>query len=107
MMPRISSPEKARSVVVRTLPCAARLSANAVIRHLAVFNRDIGACDLSHSKIADRLRCRLDGVACRRFPGLAADANDLRDAVDAVGHLVSSFWRLCGRGDHYHTSSVL
>jgi hypothetical protein len=30
MTPRISSPEKARRVVVRTLPCDARTSANAV-----------------------------------------------------------------------------
>jgi len=42
------------------------------------------------SAMRNRSRCGLDGVAGRRLPGLAAHANDLGDAIDALAHLAGS-----------------
>src|SRR3954454_13483475 len=59
---------------------------DAVLRDLAVGDRDVEAGRFRNPQVADRLRRRLDGVPGRCLPRLAARPDDLSDAIDAVTH---------------------
>src|SRR5207244_4081773 len=51
-----------------------------------VLNRDIEARGFCDSKVTDCRGGRLDGILCRRLPGVRARSDDLGDAVDAFAH---------------------
>src|SRR5262249_51453009 len=59
---------------------------NSGVDELPVLDRHVLAQALGHAQVSDALRRRLDGVARGRCPRLAADADDLGDAIHAICH---------------------
>lgn len=60
--------------------------ANAVVDELAVLDCDVLSQNFGHAEVAHGLRRRVDRASGGCLPRLAANANHLGHAVDAVGH---------------------